>query len=204
MRVSREFKAVSSRNRGAYKGKGETRTETSARVFQAQLCPGTCARVREFGCLGARRPGTFVLIKGTSKLKVMICRNILVRGPSSSRVPAGPPFQLLSFPLTAALLVLSVRRLCPSVRLLRFLQGNGAITVANASSVSRANPACSCGACLQRSIYIKRKDIPSTGAYTANSAPGNWEGNIARSLPLLDTFSGTGGLFRSMKGTSGR
>lgn len=32
----------------------------------------------------------------------------------------------------------------------------------NASSVSRANPACSYGACLQRSIYIKRKDIPST------------------------------------------
>jgi len=84
----------------------------------------TCFCVR--GPSYSRR--TFVLIKGTSKLKVMICRNILVLA-LLSRCPTGEMEPL--------------RCLMPHLLAVR-------------------NPACSCGACLQCSIYIKRKDILSS------------------------------------------
>lgn len=76
-------------------------------------------------------PRTFVLIKGTSKLKVMICRNILVLA-LLSRCPT--------------------REMEPLWCLMPHL-------------LAVRNPACSCGACLQCSIYIKRKDILSSLTY---------------------------------------
>jgi len=84
----------------------------------------TCFCVRGPSC--SRR--TFVLIKETSKLKVMICRNILV---------------------------LALLSRCPTREMepLRCLMPH---------LLAVWNPACSCGACLQCSIYIKRKDILSS------------------------------------------
>lgn len=117
-----------------------------SRIFEAReiwICVCVYQRTREhafnviyervhacaFVCETSSSPRTLVLIKGTSKLKVMICRNILV-------------LALLSH--------------CPTREMepLQYLMPH---------LLAVRNPACSRRACLQRFIYIKRKDILSSG-----------------------------------------
>lgn len=83
--------------------------------------------------------GTFVLIKGTSKLKVMICRNIF----ASPRVSPSLPRPLFLSRSASSREMEPLRCLMPHLLAVRIRP-------------------CSCGPCLQRSIYIKRKDILST------------------------------------------